>query len=298
MYKNLNPESLGISARHNELIELALTHKFRGFDIDIQELMRQVGARGREHAMRFLQSANVKIGSFELPIDLAAPDDRFQSDLDRLEEIAALSETLDATRSIASVLPYNIDRAYHENFELHRERIGRVAQILAPHQIQLGLGFIAPKVVRERGDSEFIATASALLTLIQTVGEKNVGLCLDTWHWRVAGAAVDQLKNFPVNQIVMVRLADLPVDAQLDTISEEQRLLPGATGVVPNLEWIRLLGDRGYVGPVTAYCHPSQFTGSTRAQTVEQAAEALHTLMQSARESDADVGETHAAAAR
>jgi sugar phosphate isomerase/epimerase len=297
MYRNLNPESLGISARHNELIELTLTHKFRGFDLDIQELLRQVEARGREHAMRFLHSANVKIGSFGLPVDLAGSDDAFQADLDRLEEVAALAETLDASRSIADILPYSIERAYHENFDLHRQRIGRVAQVLAPHGIQLGLGFLAPRHVREAGDSEFIATPAALLTLIQTIAEKNVGLCLDTWHWHVAGGTIEQLRDFPVGKIVMVRVADIATDANLETITLEQRLLPG-TGQVPNADWVRWLGERGYDGPITPYCDASQFAGSTRAQTVEQASDALTQLLQSSRESDADADETQEAAAR
>jgi sugar phosphate isomerase/epimerase len=298
MYKNLNAESLGISARHHELIELTLTYKFRGFDLNIQELVRQIEARGRDHSTRFLQSANVKIGSFELPVDLSGSDEDFQASLKRLEEIAELTESLGATRCIANLLPYCIYRPYHENFELHRERIGHVARILSPHHALLGLGFVAPISAREQGDSQFIATPAALLTLIQTVAETNVGLCLDSWHWHVAGGTVDQLKDFPVDKIVMVRLADVPADSNLETITEEQRMLPGTSGVVPNVEWLRWLGERDYGGPITPYCHPSQFTGGTRTQTVEQAAESLSTLLQTARGSDIDVDEEHAATAR
>jgi sugar phosphate isomerase/epimerase len=298
MYRNLNAESLGISARHNELIELTLTYKFRGFDLDLQELVRQVEARGRDHATRFLQSANVKVGSFELPVDLSGSDETFEADLQRFKETAPLIESLKATCCIANLLPYCIGRAYHENFELHRARIRRVAQILAPHKVWLGLGFLAPRAVRQQGDSQFIATPAALLTLIQTVDEENVGLCLDSWHWYVAGGTIDQLKAFPVERIVAVRLADVPVDSNLETITEEQRLLPGTTNVVPNAEWIRWLSERDYAGPITPYCHPSQFTGATRSQTVGQASESLTALLQAGRGSDADVDETQAATAR
>ena len=128
MYRNLNAESLGISGRQNELIELTLTYKFRGFDIDIQELVRQIEARGRDHATRFLQSANVKIGSFELPIDLTVDDEQFAKELERLRDIAQLAESLGATRCIANLLPYCTGRAYHENFELHRKRIGEIVR--------------------------------------------------------------------------------------------------------------------------------------------------------------------------
>ncbi len=294
MYKNLNAESLGINGRQNELIELTLTYKFRGFDIDIQELVQQIESRGRDHATRFLQSANVKIGGFDLPIDLTLEDSEFETEITRLDEVAELAESLGATRCIANLLPYCLHRAYHENFELHRTRIGRVVQVLAPHQIRLGVGFIAPKSARPEGESQFIATPNALLTLIQTIGE-DVGLCLDTWHWHVGGGTVSQLKDFPVEKVVMVRLADLPADADLETITQEQRLLPGSTGVVPNVEWLRWLSDHDYSGPITPYCDPSQFTGVTRAQAVEQAAEAVTSLIRAARNAEDNADEEQAA---
>ena len=71
----------------------------------------------------------------------------------------------------------------------------------------------------------------------------------------------------------MVRLADAPADVDLEKITEEQRMLPGSTGVVPNIEWLRWLSDRDYSGPITPYCHPAQFAGGTRGQSVEQAAD-------------------------
>ena len=74
MYKNLNAESLGITARQNELIELALTYKFRGLDIDTQSFLRQVESRGKEHAVRFLQSAHIRVGGFDLPVRWLADD--------------------------------------------------------------------------------------------------------------------------------------------------------------------------------------------------------------------------------
>ena len=67
MYKNLNAESLGISARQHELIELALTYKFRGIDLDVDSLMKQVELHGTEHATRYLTSANVRIGASLYP---------------------------------------------------------------------------------------------------------------------------------------------------------------------------------------------------------------------------------------
>ena len=49
MYKNLSPSSIGVSARQSELVEIALTHRFRGFEIEIGEVLRGPHALGGEH---------------------------------------------------------------------------------------------------------------------------------------------------------------------------------------------------------------------------------------------------------
>ncbi len=296
MYKNLNAESLGISARQNELIELALTYRFRGLDLDTGPLIRQVEQHGRDHAMRYLTSANIKIGGFELPVRWDGDDETYQEDLRLLPQIAEVAADLGATGCTTMVLPYCDDRAYHENFEFHRGRLTEIAETLQPHGICLGLGFKAPACECEGHSSPFITTPDAILTLIKTIVSPNVGLCLDAWHWHVGGGTIEQIQELSADQIVSVRLADLPSDANLPEITEEQRMLPGVTGIVPAAPILSWLHELGYQGPVTAYCHAAQFSGVTRTRAVEQAAQSLTNLMSFASEA-ADVESDEAAAA-
>ncbi len=279
MYKILNAESLGISGRQNELIELALTYKFCGLDIDIDALMSQVESRGRDHALRYIQSAPIRIGGLELPAGWMETDDAHQKYMERLTTIAELAASLGIRGCTVNVLPYNVDRPYHANFEFHRERLAEIADQLSQHDIRLGIGFAAPISCREGHDSQFIAAPDTLLTLIKTIVSSNIGLSLDLWHWHVGGGTVEQLQELPIDSIVTVRLADVPADADLETITEEQRLLPGSSGVVPASETMKWLAEAGYDGPVTAYGHPAQFSGITRTRAVEQASDALVQLM-------------------
>lgn len=296
MYRNLNAEALGISARQNELIELALTYKFRGLDLDIESLMKQVELHGREHALRFLESAQVKIGGFQLPVRWQGDDDTYQQDLQQLPQVAEVVASLGTSGCTTTVMPFSDNRPYHENFEFHRNRLTEIADVLQNHDIRLGLGFLAPSESREGHDSPFIGTPEVLLTLIKTIVSPNVGLCLDLWHWHVGGGTLEQIKDVAVDQIVAVRVADLPSDVDLTEVSEQQRLLPGATGVVPAERAIRWLAEQKYRGPVTAYCHPAQFAGITRNQAVEQAAQTLGQLIGPA-EQDAESEPSEAAAA-
>lgn len=282
MYKNLSAECLGISGRQNELIELALTYKFKGLDLDFQTLAQQITERGRDHAMRFLNSADIKIGCFELPLQCDADEETYRTGLTSLEQTAELAAQIGATRCTTTVRPFSVGRPYHEDFELHRKRYNEIADLLKPHGILLGIGFLAPTSHREGYPGQFIATADAMQTLIRMLAADNAGLCLDLWHWTVGGGTVEQIKQFDPKRIVTVRVADLPVDYDPATVTEESRLLPGTTRVVPATEVLQWLTEVGYDGPLTPCCHSSQMAGATRTQVVERAVEALRQTLKPA----------------
>ena len=279
MYKNLNAESLGINARHNELIEHTLTYQFRGFDIDLPAFLEQVASRGVEHAARFIQSANIQIGSFELPIDFAAEEAEYQAAFEKLPQSLNIAKQVGAEVAIATLAPFSDQRAYHEDFELHRARISEVAQAVDPLGIRIALNFLAPAHHREGHAGQFICNPDSILTLLQTIAEQNVGLCLDAWHWHVGGGTMEQLQEFSVARVYAVRVADLPVGADLATVTEKSRAIPGTTGEVPLNRLFRWLRENDYQGSVTAFCHPEQFVGSKRTKFVAQVAKQLDGLI-------------------
>jgi hypothetical protein len=91
---------------------------------------------------------------------------------------------------------------------------------------------------------------------------------------------------------VLVRLADVPEDAQLDQITETDRLLPGETGVVPNASALSVLSEIGFDGPVTPYPNPKTCAGQTRDRIIQRAAQSLAKMFQ---EAEVEVAEVVAA---
>ena len=65
MSTNLNTAALGVSGRPNELIEVVLTYGFKGFDLDVADLVSR--GQNLQQIQLFLDSAKLKIGGFELP---------------------------------------------------------------------------------------------------------------------------------------------------------------------------------------------------------------------------------------
>jgi sugar phosphate isomerase/epimerase len=173
------------------------------------------------------------------------------------------------------VRPGSQARPYHENFELHRQRLSELAEALDQFGMRLGIAFQAAAADRQGYAYSFISTPDALLTLLKTTVAANLGVVVDSWQWTLGGGTFDQLRDLTATQITEVRLADLPPDVTSETARNEQRLLPGTTGRVDTVSLLRMLGQMGYTGPLTPYPHAAQFAGKKREETVHLAGASL-----------------------
>ncbi|MGE0756589.1 MAG: sugar phosphate isomerase/epimerase family protein, partial [Pirellulaceae bacterium] len=270
MYKTLSPHDLGISGRQSEIIELALTYGFRGLEIDMQEFAKRVQIQGMDRAKRFLESAHLRVSGFELPIKWRGDESVYESELERLDQIASCAAALGVKGCWTLVMPATDMFPYHENFELHRRRLGGMAEALGKHGLRLGVGFLAAPSHREGKSFQFIHEADALVTLLKSVASKNIGLLLDTWDWHFGGGKLDQLKSLGADRIVSVRMAEAPPDVTSGPITDEQRLIPTLTGSVDNGSVIALLHEMGYKGSVSADPLPALFSGMTRDAIVQK----------------------------
>ncbi len=279
MYKNLSAEGLGISGRQTELIELSLTHGFKGLDLDVVDLIKRSQVQGVPQATRFLKSAQINVGGFELPVRWLADEATFQADLPQLETAMEIAAALGGNGCYTLIQPGSDELPYHENFELHRKRLAQVAKLLAAKDLKLGLGLIAAPERRAEKRFEFIYQADALLTLIKTIGAANIGLLYDTWNWRVGGGTIDQVRERGVEGIVAVRIADAPADIDASTALETDRLTPTEGGACDLPAVMQMLGELGYEGPLSMYAHPTRYTGRTREAIVQEARAALDELI-------------------
>jgi sugar phosphate isomerase/epimerase len=275
MYKNLSPSCIGVFGRQSELLEIALTHRFKGIEIDISEVLRRAQGSSAAQACRYLCSAQVKIGGFELPIRWAGDEKDFKADLAQIGLLREVCTTLGADRCLISIAPTCEQRPFHENFQFHTERLRTLADALAPAHVKIGLCFSADPADRNDGGFEFIHQVDPLLLLLNSVQKDNVGIVLDAWHWWVGGGDVEKLRTLRGEQIISVRLADIPAGADLANLSPEQRLMPGEGGMIDTAAILSVLDDIGYDGPVAVAPNPAPFKGQTRESIVSRASAAL-----------------------
>jgi sugar phosphate isomerase/epimerase len=282
MFKNLNPEALGVSARDSELIELVLSHGFKGLDLDMVALAEQASTQGLDKASRLITSARLKIGSFRLPVRWHDDSPDYKADLERLPALAEMAAKLGCTRSTTAIESGSDARPYHENFEFHRRRLAEIAAVLGAHKIRLGIDFVAPVYYRADRRFQFMQTFDEVLLLLRSTDSTNVGLALDTWHWHLGGGKIEQLRTLSADRIVTVTLADAPEEESAQTARFESRRLGIEGGAIDLPAVLTALAEMRYDGPVTPAPDKSQFGGISRDKLVKAVAASLDQIWKAA----------------
>lgn len=282
MFKNLNPEALGISSRDSEIIELVLSNGFKGLDLNLAEFAEQVQSQGFAKAARLITSARLKIGSFALPVALEDDAAQHQKNLERLGALAEIAAQIGCSRATTMIEPGSDARPYHENFQFYQRRLAEAGEVLSKHKIRLGVGFLAPLACRRDKAFTFMQTADEMVLLLRSVGHDNVGLALDSWHWHLGGGKVDTLRALPAGSVVTVALSDAQADETSQSVEPAARRLPGEGGAIDNASLLTALAELGYDGPVTPLVGESHLASASRAQVVKQAAAALDAVWKAA----------------
>lgn len=282
MQKILNPSVLGISGRQSELIELAMTYGFRGLDIDVQELQRRAQSSGFEQARQFLQSAKLIVSSFLVPCAYAADEATQKTQLEQLEKMLEVGASLNAKACFTHIEPASDELPFHENFEFHRTKLGQMAELAAKYKMTLGVGCLAAASHRADRAYQFIYQPDQLLMLVKMISASNIGVILDTWNWHVGSGNLDIVRQLRVQDIVGVRLADIPTTVDLASVTEDQRVIPGEGGGIDNVAVLNYLADIKYEGPVTIEVSPAALRGSSREATVQRIAKVFDAQFQAA----------------
>ena len=282
MLKNFSPAALGINGRQSELIELALTYGFNGMDIDMHEMLRRSQRTTTEDAAKYLEAAKIKIGGFDLGLNLDADEDNFTSLVGGLHPLSDLAKELGATRAYLRV-PAATDRLpYHEYFDVQVGRIVQVAEVLESRDIQLGIGFNAGHDKAEGKEFAFIRNVEGFLALLAGVNSSNVGYLIDTWDWVVGAGAMDQLSEIPVEKIVAVRLGTLPSEVSPESATTSDRVLPEMEGVLNHVNVVKHLASADFEGPVSPSASNQSYKGQTRESIVQRAQEAVDGISKAA----------------
>lgn len=280
MIQNLCMYGLPFASRQNEMIEMAMTFKFTGMEVDLDEMGRRAEAMGQDFATQFVNSANIEVASFKLPVDFGAEDEVYQAAVARLESLCTIAEAIDVKRCYAVIAPGSNRLAFQENFESHRTRINEVATRLAKSNITLGLAFSAIPSDREKFEYQFVCKAEELVALINSVGHDNVGLAIDTWNWQLGDGAMDQVSELGIGKIFDVRIADLPDNYDPATITARDRVAPSENNSQFAINLIKFLAENNYDQTLSVVAFFADSNDRSRGiKSVEKIRKSLNSLL-------------------
>ncbi len=124
-----------------------------------------------------------------------------------------------------------------------KDRLGAASEVLAKHNVRLGMEFLGPLMFRTRAPHEFIWRMNDAVDFAKEIGP-NVGVVLDAWHWHHSGATTDDIIRAGKARIVTIHLSDAAKMAPED-VKDNQRLLPGE-GVIDLVGFFKALKQIGY----------------------------------------------------
>lgn len=245
MLRGLTGAGLGRLESDEQLIKLASEHGFQAVDLDAAGLISRHGVEG---ARELLASYNVVIGSIGLPVEWRTTEEAFLEGLERLVPAAAAAAALGCTSCCTYILPSTDLKAAHF-MALATRRLRTCAQILGAYGIRLGLEFVGPHHLRTRWANPFIWTLEETLDWIGAIGESNVGLLFDAYHWYTNGLTVADIEALSAEQIVHVHINDAPA-VPVEEALDNGRIYPGE-GVIDLAGFLRGLNNIGYKGAVS-----------------------------------------------
>jgi len=279
MYKNFSPAALGITGRQSELIELALTYGFRGFDIDMADMRRRSLRATPEDAFKYLRATDLVIGGFDVDVELDADDDVYKSQLAALHPVADLAAQWKVHHAFVNV-PAATDRAaYPEYFEVIRARLTQVAEVLGARKLRLGVGFSACSESAAGKTFPFITKPDGLIALVKAVPAENVGLIVDSYHWLLGDGSLDQIGGLDAKKIVTVRLGSVAPGVAVADAQKADRVLPVLEGPLSHVAVVLKLKAIGYEGPIGPSASGTQYKDETREFIVSSGQEVIDAIL-------------------
>jgi sugar phosphate isomerase/epimerase len=239
---SLHPVILGGGLSFEDQVKLASRHGFLGVDTGIDAIAKVIEERSLPGAKELFAEHNVQPACWGLTVNWQAPADEFAAGLAALPDKAKIAQEIGCTRCLMWISP-STDEDPAALRKLAVARFGECAKVLNDYGSRLGLEWVGPKTSRTR-KHDFIYRMDQVLDMEADMGQPNLGLLVDSFHWFTAHHTVADLEALPAEKVVHVHLNDAP-DKPRDEQIDMERLLPGE-GVIDLKGFLGALKRTGY----------------------------------------------------
>ncbi len=234
-----------------KILKLAQSIGYGGIQIKIETINKLVQEKSIDYVKGLFPAADIIPAGWMIHDAWRLDENPYRKLLEDLPSFAKTSGGLGCRCCYIWVPNWSDERDYAENFKWHIKRLRPIVSILKDYNLRLGLEWQGTKTLRVGRKYEFIHDMKGMLELVEKVNQDNtVGLLLDSWHWYTSYGTVEKIKSLKGDQVVHVHICDapkdIPVDEQLDLVRE----VPGETGIIDLVGFLKSLAEIGYNGPV------------------------------------------------
>ncbi|HET8549847.1 MAG TPA: sugar phosphate isomerase/epimerase family protein [Bryobacteraceae bacterium] len=277
MLLHLSCGAIGIRATQREAIDYAAKYGFDAVDANIQYLTNLSDGE-LQSLLDDMEAKKVSWGVAGLAVDFRRDDVSFGETLAAFPNQVAALRRAGVRRVTTWISPSSRERPYLQNFRLHSTRLRQAAGILDDNGLRLGLEYVGPCTSLVANRYPFIHTMAETRELVAEIGQPNVGLAMDSWHWYTAGDTRDDLLALRAQDVVSVDLNDAPAGIPVEQQIDSKRELPAATGVIDVKTFLAALEKIGFDGPVRV----EPFNEAVRRMPPDQALQATITSLRKA----------------
>jgi len=256
MLKNLCPTLVpgGAELSLEQAVNLARDSGYDSIELPIEEVVRLVEEKSLGYISDLLAEAGLLPGGWQVLFEKGdawrADEDTYQRSLAALARYAEVAQRLGCTRAFTWVPSYSDERDFDANFVWHVERLRPIARILGDHGCTFGLEWQGPRTLWAGHRYRFIHTQQGMKELIDAISEPNVGFLLDTWHWYTSRGTLEDIRSLTASQVVYVHVNDAPEGVPFEDHLDLVREVPGRTGIIDLVGFLKALKAIGYDGPV------------------------------------------------
>jgi sugar phosphate isomerase/epimerase len=265
---------IGVRLPFEECAKLAAKAGFQGIAVDPGADLNAVS--------RTLEANKLQAAAWGLPVEFRKDDGAFQEGLKALPGVAKRAKRIGATRCSTWILPFSDERDFEQNFEMHASRLRPCAEVLAEHGCRFAVEFVGTKTLRDGHKFEFLHTQQGMLDLSKAIGTPNVGLLFDSFHWYTSHGTRDDIRALTDALVVDTHINDAVQGRGPDEQIDNERRLPGETGVIDLVGFLQGLKAIGYSGPVTPEPFSQRVREMAPADAIRATGEALVRVWQEA----------------
>jgi len=157
-----------------------------------------------------------------------------------LEGHFALAEALGVPRFV--IFDYVEATPKRDDLAVAAERLVSVAELAAKYRVRIALEFIAR--------SRLLGSLPTALQVTRQAAQRNVGLCLDTFHLYAGVSKLEDLDELRSGEVEHVHFHDVPRAVPRELLVDADRIPPGM-GVIPLTKVVDALRRIGYAGALS-----------------------------------------------